>query len=185
VEREVIVGCADQLDTIMGDLFAAAIAYEHLVGRDTDQPMRRAAVHLQRMAVSHSVLALYKLIELEKLMRTRAGSASKGARSQLAPVLEQLKQRGIPAFRNMVVAHARYGGSGITPATMTEASKHLRAACAGGDVASFFVWTWGESTKGKASPESVSAQVANARDVLRSSFGITYLHVVNRADPRT
>lgn len=152
---------------LMLDLIAASKI--HLImkkfGLRVPQP-ESVRIGINRLCLSHVMITLAKWCELYDRYKAVIPAASREAAKQLTV---DLKERGIPTYRNVVVGHVWDRETG-RPLTVSETELRL-AAITKSDIEGFLRWI--NDSPNNEFPKTVVSIVERVRDTIQNEYSFT------------
>jgi hypothetical protein len=172
--RESAVHAADTLNDFVGDLVSGAMLFrewhaQFAAGRVPEMLM----VNVQKICVSHLVLALCKFVEFYKRFHQVLPS---GHRETCKTLVCEINQRGIVEFRNKCVGHI-WDKEQQRPLIHSEIMLRL-TRLTDGDMSGFLNWI--NNPAGNQYPYTVVSVVEGVRDSLMQEYSISPDEIIHR-----
>jgi hypothetical protein len=165
--REKAVHAADILNDLIGDLFSGTMLFRQWINQfQRGQIPAELMVTIQKICISHLVLALCKFREFYKRFRTVIPPKHLQTCKSL---LHQIDQKGVLEFRNKCVGHI-WDNDHQRPLKHSEIMKHL-ARLTDNDMQGFLNWINNPPTN--EFPSTVISIVEIVRDALISEYSIS------------
>lgn len=165
--RETAVHAADTLTDLVGDLCGGTMLFRYWInefqqGRLPEMLM----INVQKICVSHLVLALYKFVEFHQRFHQIIPSEHRQACKTL---LREIEQKSVVQFRNKCVGHI-WDNENQRPLIHSEIMKRLDRLT-GGNMPGFLNWI--NTPTPAESPSTVVNIVERLRDALMSKYSIS------------
>jgi hypothetical protein len=174
MSQDLAADAAGLLNDLVGDLATSTnMLRQAHVQVDRGQISAEQMVGIQKMCLSHLVIACTKLVEIYDRYNRIIPDES---RSEIKKLVAEFNRRGIASFRNKVVGHIWDNNHG-RPWRLSEIMAALDTM-AGGNVISFL--DWANNPKDNSYPVTIFSVVEHARDALMSQFGLSPDDVINR-----
>lgn len=173
-ERLIAIDAVDTLNDLVGDLMAGT-----LVLADYQQDFRSQLIDeeqlnvVQKMCVSHIVLAFAKLLEFWRRYHQLVPAKH---RDDLKSLNSQLKSRGAENFRNTVAGHI-WDRKHQRPLRQSEIMQMLEVLT-GGKLGEFLRWV--NDPNGNTYPETVLSVIEAVRDSIVAKHQIRVEEVISR-----
>lgn len=173
IKRSSVLDAIYVLNDLFDSLIAGTMVFDNYQSKFTRGEFSQAGiVAVQKMCVSHLILALNKLCEFWERFHHLV---PKELRPEIKALVSQLQSRDVKKFRNAVVAHV-WDKKRRRALTQFEAVALLNRIS--GHPGSFLLWL--NNPKDNAYPKTVVSIVETLRDRLRVQYGVTADEVFQR-----
>lgn len=173
IKRSSVLDAIYVLNDLFDSLIAGTMVFDNYQSKFMRGEFSQAGiVAVQKMCVSHLILALNKLCEFWERFHHLVPTE---LRPEIKALVSQLQRRDVKAFRNTVVAHV-WDKTRRRALTQFEAVAMLNRIS--GHPGSFLLWL--NNPKDNTYPKTVVSIVETLRDRLREQYGVTAEEVFQR-----